>query len=72
MVCFFSDAAGTTPEHGGSVVDISLVTQDRGSRTLCSLLLRQDPKHLSAPGTVSVMVFEPEAEHIRANPRKEA
>lgn len=72
VVCLFGDTAGPTPAHGWSVVDISLVTQDRGSRTLCSLLVRQDPKHLSAPGTVSVMVFDPEAERIRANPRKEA
>ena len=70
-VGFFGDAAAATPAHGWSVVDISLVTQDRGSRTLCSLLLRQDPKQPTAPGAVSVMVFDPEAERIRANPRKE-
>lgn len=72
VVGFFGDAAGTTPAHGWSVVDISLVTRDCRSRTLCSLLLRQDPKLTAAPGTVSVMVFDQEEEHIRANPRKEA
>jgi len=72
VVCFFGDAAGTTPAHGWSVVDISLVTQDRRSRTLCSLLLRQDSKQPMAPGAFSVVIFDPEAERIRANPRKEA
>ena len=72
VVGFFGDVAGDDPANGWSVIDISLVSRDHRSKTLCSLLLRRDPKQPTAPEAASIIVFGTETEHIRANPRKEA